>query len=179
VPIPNFEQVSPVLWRGAAPSSAGLEALAKNGVKTIIDLRLDPEKSKKEARLVSDLGMRYVHIPLGYLSPSNESVCKFFSTINETQNGLTYVHCVQGADRTGTLVAMYRVLVQKWSFLTAYREMRAHHFKPWLLTMKERVETCAERPVADKKLQNLVANCSVLADNENFVELQPEKALPH
>src|SRR5580658_3365021 len=78
VPVSNFEEVSPVLWRGAAPSSAALKVLAKNGVKTIIDLRLDPEKTRKEARLASDLGMRYVHIPLGYLSPSNESVCKFF-----------------------------------------------------------------------------------------------------
>jgi protein tyrosine phosphatase (PTP) superfamily phosphohydrolase (DUF442 family) len=162
------------LWRGAAPSSAGLKALANSGVKTIIDLRLDPEKSRKEARQVSNLGMRYVHIPLGYLSPSKDSLRKFFSTLKESQNSLTYVHCVRGADRTGTLVAMYRVLVQKWSFLPAYKEMRAHHFKPWLFTMKERVETCAERPVADKKLENLVANCSVLADNENFAELQPE-----
>lgn len=54
-----------------------------------------------------------------------------------------YVHCRQGADRTGTLVAAYRILVQNWALKKTYAEMRRHHFKPWLFPLKRKVEDIA------------------------------------
>jgi protein tyrosine/serine phosphatase len=45
------------------------------------------------------------------------------------------VHCRQGADRTGAIVALYRVVVQGWSKQKALLEMKDggyHHNELWL-----------------------------------------------
>jgi protein tyrosine phosphatase (PTP) superfamily phosphohydrolase (DUF442 family) len=159
--ISNFEAVTPGLWRGGEPDEKGLQNLAKSGVSTIIDLRMWNGATDKESKSASKLGLKYVRIPMTYWGPSRESVRQFFATIAANQDGVTFVHCHQGADRTGTLVALYRVLVQKWEYPRVYKEMRAHHFKPWLFTLKEKIETSASAAyVPEKSLLDLLATCN-------------------
>ncbi|MDR3617637.1 MAG: tyrosine-protein phosphatase [Candidatus Obscuribacterales bacterium] len=159
--ITNFEAVTPGLWRGGEPDEKGLQNLAQSGVSTIIDLRMWNGATDKESKSASKLGLKYVRIPMTYWGPSRESVRQFFATIAANRDGVTFVHCHQGADRTGTLVALYRVLVQKWEYPRVYKEMRAHHFKPWLFTLKEKIETSASAAyVPEKRLLDLLATCS-------------------
>lgn len=138
-PTANFQKVSKTLWRGAAPSSEGMRQLAKAGVKTVVDLRLPGSASKKESAVARELGLKYVHIPMGYTATSPEKVNAFLRAANNPDNQPVFIHCRQGADRTGTMVAIYRMLVQGWSFEKAYEDMRQHHFKPWLLALKRTV----------------------------------------
>lgn len=138
-PVDNFERVSPGLWRGAQPSEEGLSLLAQRGVRTIIDLRMEGEGAKKESLQAKTLGMNYVHFPLGFMSPSDEKIKEILSVALNPVNQPVFIHCRQGADRTGMLVGIYRRLVMGWSFERTYSEMRRHHFKPWLFTLKKRV----------------------------------------
>jgi protein tyrosine phosphatase (PTP) superfamily phosphohydrolase (DUF442 family) len=159
--ISNFEAVTPGLWRGGEPDEKGLENLAQSGVSTIIDLRMWSGAADKESKSANKLGLKYVRIPMTYWGPSRESVRQFFATVAANKDGVTFVHCHQGADRTGTLVALYRVLVQKWEYPRVYKEMRAHHFKPWLFTLKDKIETTASAAyVPEKNLIELLATCS-------------------
>ncbi len=151
--VDNFQVVSKALWRGAAPSEKGMHELARGGVKTVVDLRMSRGASAKESALAGRLGINYVHLPMGYLTPSVEKVNQFLRIVMNPQNQPVYVHCAQGADRTGTLVGIYRMLVQGWSFDRVYEEMRGHHFKPWLLGLKHTVaqwEPAAGQPGASK-----------------------------
>lgn len=167
--ISNFEAVTPGLWRGGEPDEKGLQNLAKSGVSTIIDLRMWNGATEKESKSASKLGLKYVRIPMTYWGPSKESVRQFFATIAGNKDGVTFVHCHQGADRTGTLVALYRVLVQKWEYPRVYKEMRAHHFKPWLFTLKEKIETTASSAyVPEKNLLELLATCCSSAEKAHM-----------
>ena len=81
---------------------------------------------------------------MGYWAPSKQRVNAVMSVLSDRSRGPIYIHCRQGADRTGMFVGIYRVIVDRWSFHQAYQEMRAHHFKPWWFALRERVETFAE-----------------------------------
>src|SRR5262245_57618338 len=62
VRIDNFGQISPNYYRGGQPDLAGFTQLKQLGVKTVINLRDDPER--EEATWVRNNGMLYFHIPL-------------------------------------------------------------------------------------------------------------------
>jgi len=154
--IDNFEKVSPEIWRGARPSDVALEDLATHGVKTIVDLRMDSDKCEHEHVYARRLGLNYVHIPMTFKRPTSTQIVAFLNVVNDKHNQPVYVHCRQGADRTGTLIGIYRTLVQGWTFERAYAEMRDHHFKPFLLGMKKTVASFATNPNNSKKLVGLV-----------------------
>lgn len=137
--VKNFDKVSDGIWRGAAPSQDAMESLAKKGVKTIIDLRMNGSASEKEKLTARKLGLRYVHVPLGYMKPSLERLRSIMRVAVNPLNQPVFIHCRQGADRTGTLCALYRRVFQGWTFDKAYDEMLSHHFKPFLLTLKNTV----------------------------------------
>ena len=150
--ISNFQKVSRILWRGAAPSQKALTVLAKSGVKTIIDLRMSGKSTEKESKAATALGVQYVSIPMGYLHPRDDQIDSFLAVVNDPKNQPVYVHCRQGADRTGLLCGAFRVLVQGWSFDKAYIEARSHHFKPWLFPLKNKFErfTAHKQPPSPK-----------------------------
>src|SRR5690349_15288964 len=60
--IKNFGQMDDRFYRGAQPKQEDYKALADLGIKTVIDLRKDPESYEKPS--VEALGMRYVNIPM-------------------------------------------------------------------------------------------------------------------
>src|SRR4030095_12028153 len=142
--VQNYQQVTAGLCRGAMPSPAAINVLAKEGVKTIIDLRKhDAIGIKAEGDYARSLGLNYFHIPMGHCAPKSKDVIAFLDIVLNPKFQPVFVHCRQGADRTGTLVAIYRILLQDWSFGDAYREMREHRFKPWLLGMRRFLSTIA------------------------------------
>jgi uncharacterized protein (TIGR01244 family) len=145
ITIPNFGVVSGELYRGAQPSMYDLAQLEKCGVKTIIDLRRPDHPETREANAAAKLGLKYIPLPLGYGAPSKEQVSNFLKIVNDPANQPVFVHCRYGADRTGTMVAIFRMTVQGWSFKNAYAEMRVHHFKPFLLGMKRAVQSCTNQ----------------------------------
>jgi protein tyrosine phosphatase (PTP) superfamily phosphohydrolase (DUF442 family) len=122
----NFEQVSDSLCRGAQPSTEGFRELARMGVHTVLDLRGEGGRSLREAELVTGLGMEYVSIPLsGYQAPTVEQVSKIFAVLGDPAAGKIFVHCRRGADRTGTVLAMYRIQHDHWTNQQALTEAKS------------------------------------------------------
>ena len=122
----NFQEVSDGLCRGAQPSGEGFRELAKLGVHTVLDLRGAGGRSSKEAQEVRALGMTYVNIPMdGFLAPKPEQVSKIFAVLNDEAAGRIFVHCRRGADRTGTVLAMYRIEHDHWTNQKALDEAKS------------------------------------------------------
>jgi len=124
--IPNFRQVNPHLFRGGQPVDTAWPALAKLGVKTVIDLRQVNEHSTiAEAQAVEAAGMRYLNFPMsGFATPRAEQVAQVLEAM--TKAGETvFVHCAAGKDRTGTVVAAYRISRDRWKNDQALQEAEA------------------------------------------------------
>lgn len=141
--VKNFECVSANLMRGGAPSVKALEELKAAGVKTIVNLRGGGAASKKEERAAKAIGLDYYNIPMGYAEPNLTKVSSVLDIIRDPAKQPVYIHCLQGADRTGMIVGIHRVLSDGWQFDKAYTEMRGHHFKPFLVPMRRTVQAFA------------------------------------
>ena len=81
--IVNFRQVNDRIYRGAQPDDAAWPALAKMGVKTVIDLRREVEHSvAAEKRMVEAAGMKYVNFPMnGFDTPTSDQMMKVLAVI--------------------------------------------------------------------------------------------------
>ncbi|HPD16736.1 MAG TPA: dual specificity protein phosphatase family protein [Planctomycetota bacterium] len=122
--LPNLHKVSDGLYRGAQPTAEGLRELAKMGIKTVVNLRaLHSDRDE-----LGDTGLAYEHIPMNAWNAETEDVVRFLQIVTDRAKTPVFVHCLHGADRTGTMCAVYRVVVQNWSKDEAIREMKEGGF---------------------------------------------------
>ena len=127
VRIKNFGQMDGRFYRGAQPGKQDYKDLAALGIKTIIDLREDPESY--EQTLVESLGMKYVNIPMiGKKYPTTEATETFLKLVNNPETGKFFVHCAGGRHRTGAMGAVYRFQFYDWNFEQVYQEMKQYDF---------------------------------------------------
>lgn len=123
--LPDFAEITPTLYRGAQPSKEGFRKLAAMGVKIVIDLR---GERKSERKFVNSLGMSY--IPMGWECsfPKDKTFADFLTLILDNPGTKIFVHCRVGDDRTGMMIAAYRMAEQGWSAKKAEREMERFGF---------------------------------------------------
>jgi protein tyrosine/serine phosphatase len=125
--LPNFQKVSERLFRGAQPAAGGVKMLAKLGVNTIINLRGENEQTRADRKQAEALGLRYYSLPMGGLSrPSDEQVERVLAIIKAPDSGTVFVHCKHGADRTGTVIACYRISQEGYTAETAQAEAKKY-----------------------------------------------------
>lgn len=140
-PAPHFFQVDDRLYRGGQPTDEGFRRLADLGVKTVISLRAEGRQQRRyERELVESLGMQWVSFPMSmYWRPSELQVKHFLQVARDPSNQPVFVHCRKGEDRTGALVAIYRVVRQDWSPEHAYTEARRLGLAGWNPFMREAI----------------------------------------
>jgi len=118
-------QVAPGIFRGGMPDDKGVQWLRERGIRTVINLR--HYHGDSEGELVRAAGMRYEHIPLESTdAPEPEQITRFLSIVRDPSAHPVYVHCLHGVDRTGTMIAVYRMSVEGWNNSDALAEME--HF---------------------------------------------------
>lgn len=120
--VKNFGEVTPYLYRGAQPTREGLKALAGMGVDIVVDLRLSGQSS--ERKVVTADGMKYISIPWHCMFPSDKKTALFLKVLRDNPKKKIFVHCRFGDDRTGMMVAAYRMAVENWTPEQAWKEMR-------------------------------------------------------
>jgi len=126
--IANFDRVTARVYRGAQPNQVGYQALAALGVVKVINLRADALPA--EADWAREAGIEYVAAPLaGFGAPTGDQVDEILREIQRSP-GPVFVHCQFGCDRTGTIVACYRVRAQGWSGARALAEARGYGMSP-------------------------------------------------
>ena len=123
--IPDFAEVTPTLYRGAQPRKHGFETLAKMGVQIVVDLRGDRDGERKE---VTSLGMQYVPMHWECSFPKDRTFADFLTLIRKNPGKKIFVHCRVGDDRTGMMIAAYRMAEEGWSPKQAMKEMTEYGF---------------------------------------------------
>ncbi len=128
--VKNFFKVDDNLYRGAQPSAKAMQELAKLGIKSVVNLR-SLHDDKDEA---GTLGLKLYHIKSEASDPEEQEIVQFLKLVADPANRPAFVHCAYGSDRTGLMVAMYRLVFQGWSNDDAYQEMLkgGYGFHTWL-----------------------------------------------
>lgn len=115
------------LYVAGQPSEAGLRDMAAKGVKTVINLRTQREMDNRqqvpydEAALAKELGINYVHIPLGGPdTPYTPEAVEKFAKAFEGANGKVLLHCTV-AWRASHMWAAYLVKYKGYTLEEAKR----------------------------------------------------------
>jgi len=118
--VQNLYKITDNLYRSQQPSENGLMALKQRlGIKTIINLRAfhsERTMAKNQDLINEELSVKTWHI-------EDEDVIKVLSILRKKENGPFLLHCQHGADRTGVMSAMYRIVEQGWTKEEAIDEM--------------------------------------------------------
>jgi protein-tyrosine phosphatase len=123
--VANFGEVTPQLFRGGLLKGDGLQALKKLGISVVVDTHANDKNEEKE---VEALGMKYVAIPWHCPWPNDQVFARFLKVLRENQGKKVFVHCRLGDDRTGMMVAAYRMAEEGWTADEAMAEMKSFGF---------------------------------------------------
>jgi protein tyrosine/serine phosphatase len=156
----NFGKVNEHLYRGAQPDAAGMKSLKKLGVKLIVNLRLPGDSWKVEEAQATANGILYTNFPMtGRGTPEDQQVRKILSLFESFPDPI-FIHCQHGCDRTGTVVACYRIQHDRWSSQLAMREARHYGISFWEFRMKRYVAAFArpDKPHSGPDLREARSN---------------------
>jgi tyrosine-protein phosphatase SIW14 len=124
--VPNLGEVSSTLFRGAQPTQEGFQKLAEMGISIVVDLR---ERGREaERQQVTKFGMRYVAIPWNCFHPEDTDMARFLRLLHDNHGKKVFVHCQTGDDRTGMMIAAFRMAEEGWTAEEAMKEMEAYGF---------------------------------------------------
>lgn len=126
----NLYRIEDGLYRAAQPTAAGFKELAALGVRTVLDVA----GGAGDGNLVPDGALKLFHVPMSAWGLRDDRVLQALRIMADPQNRPLLIHCRLGADRTGAMVALYRVVVQGWSKEQAVLEMNRggyHHSGLW------------------------------------------------
>ncbi len=114
--LPKFQQVTDRLYRGGQPRDGGLRRLRELGIDTIVNLRGVSKTTRAEETEARALGFNYFNVALpNWGRPQDSRVRRILLIMAAPQNGRVFVHCKDGVDRTGTIVALHRITHQGWN----------------------------------------------------------------
>jgi len=123
--LPNAYRVSTHLYRGAQLGPEGFRELRSLGIRTVVNLRsMHSDRDEMREAGLEPGEIDLVTIPMHAWHPETEDVVRFLRIVGDAGRTPVFVHCQHGADRTGFLVAAYRMVVEGWSAADAIREMR-------------------------------------------------------
>jgi protein tyrosine phosphatase (PTP) superfamily phosphohydrolase (DUF442 family) len=116
----NFRHYSDTLSSSGQPSAAQLKDAAEKGFERIIYLAFTDNDSaiEDEDRLVKQLNMDYVHIPVDFDNPTLLDFKTFVGAMGEIDTARTLVHC-QVNFRASTFSFLYRVAIEGVPILDA------------------------------------------------------------
>ena len=127
--VPNLGRLKPNLYRGGQPSAEGFAALRDIGVETVISFTLGDEGARLEGAQVAKLGMDFVALPWSTQEvPEPDQIRTFLNYLREHPDRTVFVHCKAGSDRTGVMIALSRITIDRWPAQQAIDEMNAFHY---------------------------------------------------
>ncbi|MEO1528234.1 MAG: hypothetical protein AAFX06_22665 [Planctomycetota bacterium] len=97
----NVVQIHPQVLSGGAPeNTAGFRELVDMGVKVIVSV----DGAAPNVDVARGLGLRYIHLPIGYGGISEDRVHGLAKVLNEVDD-VIYIHCHHGKHRAAAAAA--------------------------------------------------------------------------
>jgi Tyrosine phosphatase family len=161
--IHRFYRINDSLYRGSAPTPRDvIELHDKYNINKVVSL--DKVAGEHISRMCKLLGMEHIIIPIDAteLEPMAELLNWNLKELL-IDNGPTYVHCIQGKDRTGMVIAMYECAIEGVSYYKAMQHAKALGFGVGLPPQITRFYEKAVRSYCKKAEDN---NSADIVDNE-------------
>ena len=149
---PLLYRVDDNVYRGRQPRKEDFPKLAQAGIKTVLDLRGGFVYKPWERKVVEAAGMRYVRIGLsGIFPPKEKQMDQILALLEDPQQGPVFIHCRRGADRSGVVIACYRISHYNWTNAQALHEAHEEGFSRLEVLMQRYVRHYRPRPALAKQ----------------------------
>ncbi len=126
----NFREVTPNLYRSGLISKESVPYLKELGIKTVVTFDNNLKRVRKEQKFLEEAGIKSIFIPWsGWDDPNDETIKKIHDLMDTPEMQPVLVHCKHGQERTGVVVATWKIIHQNWTFDQAYQEMKACGFR--------------------------------------------------
>jgi protein tyrosine/serine phosphatase len=129
--VKNLHRVTDNLYRGAQPTRKGFKNLERDlNITTVLDLQV----KHSDLPQGEDTKMKFVTAPMVAWHVNDDDGEQLVRALRLIRSGMTsgriFVHCTHGADRTGTVMALWRMTEQDWSASDAISELEngGYHF---------------------------------------------------
>ena len=120
----RFDQVDDHVYRSSQPDLEQLTMLVHDRhIGTVIKLNTGSEPTFPGVELIP-------HALYGPITPSVEKIREILKDIDKAEKPVL-IHCSHGEDRTGLIVALYKVCKGTATPEDAYKDMVAHGFHPY------------------------------------------------
>lgn len=119
----NFHQVDAQVWRSAQPTAADFGELHGRGIDQVLNLREWHDDSSP----AKGIGMNLHRVSMNAGGIGEKELIEAVKILRDSP-GPILVHCWHGSDRTGTVVALYRMTVGGWSREKAIAEFTDPHY---------------------------------------------------
>lgn len=147
----NFHQVDDELYRGGRPRATAFPKLVDLGIRTVIDLE-QTENAERERIAVGELNQQvppdqridFISFPITPAEMERDGVThermrELFQRIQNARRPI-FIHCYHGKDRTGAVVALYRMRRHQKTYDEAYEEARRYLFGRGDLGLRKTVD---------------------------------------
>ena len=128
----NLYQVDDSLFRSQQLNATDIALLKANHIDAILNLRYFDRDDDEELldSIINDPSLALYNQPLKSWHVTAKEIAQALTTIKQlqAQNKRVLVHCYHGADRTGLIIAMYRIIEQDWTVEEAKQEMTTGGF---------------------------------------------------
>ena len=122
-PLENLHQVSAELYRCEQPSADDMRALEGLGIRSVVNLRAFHSDHDE----VDGTGLELREVPMHAGSLEHDELVLALRALLEAPKPVV-VHCWHGSDRTGAVVAAWRVAREGWTPAEAAEEMTSGGF---------------------------------------------------
>lgn len=124
--VQNLYRISPELYRSGQPTPQGFTNLQEMGIRSILNMR-EYHKDERKARH-TNLTLLSYPVAAGEVTEADVENCL---RMMKSAPKPIVIHCWHGSDRTGIIVAAYRIIYEGWSVAQAEAEFRmaryGHH----------------------------------------------------
>jgi protein tyrosine/serine phosphatase len=160
----NFHQVDAQLYRGGPPRPSAFPKLAALGVRTILDLEESSSAAREREALeqfnrqvqpqerITLISFPITQTEIYWSGLSDDQVRKLFGLIQQAPKPL-FIHCFYGKDRTGAVVALYRMATGQKTYDEAHEEALHYGYSRYDLGLS----MVLRRYKSDKKVSSLLA----------------------
>lgn len=123
-PLRNLHCVDGHVWRSSQPDAVGFQELKSAGIGEVLSLR-----HYHADKCLAD-GLAWHRVPMDAERIRDADIVAALKVLTRSEKPVL-VHCWHGSDRTGVVVAMYRMVVQGWPREKAIAELNdptyGHH----------------------------------------------------
>lgn len=110
----NYIKVNDNIATSGQPTAKEFEQIAAEGYEIIINLAVCHSEGRldNEDKIVTDLGMNYIHIPVEFKEPTEKNLLDFIEILELLSHKKIWVHCIMNYRVTAFMYVFHKYILR-------------------------------------------------------------------